>query len=146
MHLQPSTYRWLVQYLSYCAVSIKGTSVSFWLADPNGSDEEPPPPKPARPQYPMSPTGSIPNLSSNISIGSVSNHWNSTSHLAPQGHSTPAGPSPNTDSLKRQAGMASIEEHRPPQSTTTTTNLFQGYFPSSAGYMQVRLLLLNRLV
>ena len=93
----------------------------------------------------MSPTGSIPNLSSNTSIGSVNNHWNSTNHL-PQGHSTPAGPSPNTDSLKRQAAMASIEEHRPTPSTstttTTTTNLFQGYFPSSAGYMQVSFLLL----
>ncbi|XP_070195798.1 focal adhesion kinase 1-like isoform X3 [Littorina saxatilis] len=101
-------------------------------AGSNGSDEEPPPPKPARPVYPMSPTGSIPNLTGNSSMGNVNHHWNSTSHL-PQGHSTPAGPSPNTDSLKRQG----MEDHSRPVQSTVTTNLFQGYFPSSSGYMQV---------
>ena len=96
----------------------------------------------------MSPTGSIPNLSSNTSVGSVSNHWNSTSHL-PQGHSTPAGPSCSTDSARRHAALASVEEHRPPYSSstatssTTTTNLFQGFFPSSSGYMQVRLVFVS---
>nr|KAG5701159.1 hypothetical protein BaRGS_023268 [Batillaria attramentaria] len=101
-------------------------------AGSNGSDDEPPPPKPARPQYPMSPTGSTPNLAVNNSIGGVSNHWNSTSNL-PLGHSTPAGPSPDTDSIKRQTAGAG-DQRLPP---TGTTNLFQGYFPSAAGYMQV---------
>ncbi|XP_076440427.1 focal adhesion kinase 1-like isoform X3 [Babylonia areolata] len=98
----------------------------------NGSDDEPPPPKPARPLYPMSPTGSIPNLSGGAPLGSGASHWNSTSHL-PQGHSTPVGPSPaTTHSLQR---LPSGEESRVP--LHSTPNLFQGYFPSSAGYMQV---------
>lgn len=113
-----------------------------------GSDDEPPPPKPARPTYPaMSPTGSFPNLSGGSGIGIVGHHWSSTSHL-PVGHSTPAGPSPNTDSLKHQIapanggkGVGYGENHPPPRvppQSTASTNLFQGYFPSSAGYMQVQ--------
>ncbi|XP_041358012.1 focal adhesion kinase 1-like isoform X2 [Gigantopelta aegis] len=90
----------------------------------NGSDDEPAPPKPARPQFPsMSPTGSTPNLSINASISSLPQHWNSTANL-PMGHSTPAaGPSPDTGAIKHARS--------PP------VNAFQGYFPSSAGYKQV---------
>ena len=98
----------------------------------NGSDDEPAPPKPARPQFPsMSPTGSTPNLSVNASISSLPQHWNSTANL-PVGHSTPAaGPSPDTGLVKPGA--------RPHDSRSPPVNAFQGYFPSSSGYQQVNI-------
>ncbi|KAL8623580.1 hypothetical protein ACOMHN_000185 [Nucella lapillus] len=102
-----------------------------WTGGSIASDEESPPPKPTRAQ-PL--TGTLINQSANASMGSVGSQWNSGA-LLPQGHSTPAGPSPDTRSVKRQGGGG--EEHRPPPSSSITTNLFQGYFPSSAGYIPV---------
>ncbi|XP_048256196.1 focal adhesion kinase 1-like isoform X4 [Haliotis rufescens] len=93
-----------------------------WVS--NGSDDEPPPPKPARPLYP----GSTSNLSFNSSVSSLPHQWNSTSNL-PKGHSTPAaGPSPD---------MAAIKSMGRPDPGSPHVNTLHGYFPSSTGYMQV---------
>ncbi|BFZ17133.1 hypothetical protein BsWGS_20172 [Bradybaena similaris] len=111
----------------------------------NGSDEElHPPPKPARPQNALlSPTGSTPNLSANLSVASLPHQWNSTTNL-PIGHSTPvSGPSPET---KGQVLRPHDHNHQqnlsppvlPPSQPSGTHVEYQlhNYFPSS-GYMQV---------
>ena len=94
------------------------------FAGSNGSEEDlaPPPPKPARPQYPsISPSGSARNLATNpYAVASPPKHWNSASSL-PLGQSTPFGPSPQHPTS--QTGPREID--------------LSNYFPSSTGYTAV---------
>uniref|UniRef100_A0A0B6ZXT7 non-specific protein-tyrosine kinase n=1 Tax=Arion vulgaris TaxID=1028688 RepID=A0A0B6ZXT7_9EUPU len=109
-------------------------------------DETPhPPPKPARPQYTMSPTGSAPNLSIvagnsfNSTVASLPHQWNSTTNL-PVSHSSPAsGASSETISQGSGSSQNQLQHQNLPPQQPSGTHIeyqLQNYFPS-AGYMQV---------
>ncbi|GFO19038.1 focal adhesion kinase 1 [Plakobranchus ocellatus] len=93
-----------------------------WVGS-NGSDEELPPPKPARPQLSsMSPTGSTPNLTlalGGASSSPVPHQWGSTTQLAAM------------RAQEQQQKMGHL-----PNPGTHVEYQLQNYFPSS-GYMQV---------
>lgn len=108
----------------------------YSLAGSNGSDEEPaPPPKPARPQFSISPTGSTPNLSvhaggpANSNVSSLPHQWSGAANL-PGGH---INPEVKGQGLRAQEHFQSTQ---PPSTGTHIEYQLQNYFPSS-GYMQV---------
>lgn len=92
----------------------------------NGSLEEAPPPKPARPQFSnISPSGSSRNLNSSVySLATPPSNWSSSS-LQPVGTSTPFTASPQGPPTQSGA---------PPLPREIDLS---HYFPSSTGYTQV---------